>query len=81
MRRLRIEDMFGRMTDPVSSNPEKDPDDWTTGEEPMTGPQRSYLSTLAQEAGEAPPTDDLTKAAASKRIDELQDRTGRTGGR
>lgn len=73
--------MFGRMTDPVSSSPEKDPDDWTTGEEPMTGPQRSYLSTLAQEAGEAPPADGLTKAAASKRIDELQDRTGRTGGR
>jgi Protein of unknown function (DUF3072) len=47
----------------------------------MSGPQRSYLNTLAQEAGEDPPADDLTKAAASKRIDELQDRTGRTGGR
>jgi len=81
MRGLRIEDMFGPMTDPLSNNAEKDPDDWTTGEEPMTGPQRSYLSTLAQEAGEAPPAGDLTKAAASKRIDELQDRTGRTGGR
>jgi hypothetical protein len=45
----------------------------------MTGPQRSYLSTLAQEAGEEPPPDDMTKAGASKRIDELQERTGRSG--
>ena len=55
---------------------EKDPDDWTTGDEPMTGPQQSYLETLAREAGEDVP-DDLTKAEASKRIDELQDETGR----
>jgi len=54
----------------------KDPDDWTTGDEPMTGPQESYLATLAQEAGEDVP-DDLTKAEASKRIDELQEQTGR----
>ncbi|HEU5084973.1 MAG TPA: DUF3072 domain-containing protein [Acidimicrobiales bacterium] len=54
----------------------KDPDDWTTGDEPMTGPQESYLQTLAQEAGEDVP-DDLTKAEASKMIDELQDETGR----
>ncbi|MDT7554531.1 MAG: hypothetical protein QOI16_3067, partial [Pseudonocardiales bacterium] len=39
----------------MSSNPEKDPEDWTTGDEPMTGPQRSYLHTLAQQAGEEPP--------------------------
>jgi hypothetical protein len=57
-------------------NPEKDPDDWTTGDEPMTGPQRSYLRTLCQEAGETF-DDSLTKAEASKRIDELQRRTGR----
>lgn len=55
----------------------KDPDDWTTGDEPMTGPQQSYLETLAREAGEDVP-DDLTKAEASKRIDELQDETGRS---
>jgi hypothetical protein len=55
---------------------EKDPDDWTTGDEPMTGPQESYLQTLAHEAGEPPPRD-LTKADASKRIEELQERTGR----
>jgi len=69
------------MTEAVSSNPEKDPDDWTTGDEPMTGPQRSYLHTLAQQVGEQPPADDISKAEASKRIDELQERTGRSGGR
>lgn len=57
-------------------NPEKDPSDWVTGDEPATGPQLSYLQTLAQEAGEEVPTD-ITKAEASRRIDELQDKTGR----
>jgi hypothetical protein len=54
----------------------KDPDEWTTGEEAMTAPQESYLHTLAHEAGEDVP-DSLTKAEASKLIDELQRRTGR----
>jgi hypothetical protein len=54
----------------------KDPDRWVTGEEPMTGAQASYLETLAREAGEEPQKD-LSKAEASKRIDELQERTGR----
>jgi hypothetical protein len=74
--------MADRRTQPDAEqgNPIKDPDDWTTGEEPMTGAQRSYLGTLAQEAGEEAETE-LTKAEASKRIDELQHRTGRgTGG-
>lgn len=57
-------------------NAEKDPTDWVTGDEPMTGPQRSYLSTLAQEAGRELPAD-LTKAQASEMIDELQQQTGR----
>jgi DUF3072 family protein len=57
-------------------NPAKDPDDWVTGDEPLTGPQASYLSTLAQEAGEDVP-EGLTKAEASRRIEELQERTGR----
>jgi len=61
------------------SNTVKDPDDWTTGDEPMTGAQQSYLHTLATEAGETVP-DDLSKAEASKRIDELQERTGRGKG-
>ena len=58
------------------SNTVKDPDEWTTGDEPMTGAQRSYLHTLAQEAGEEI-DDNLTKAEASKKIDELQEKTGR----
>jgi hypothetical protein len=58
------------------SNMEKDPDDWTTGDEPMTGAQRSYLKTLSEEAKE-PFEEDMTKADASKRIDELQQMTGR----
>ncbi len=61
----------------VVPTPQKDPDRWVTGDEPMTGPQASYLNTLATEAGEEPPPDDLTKAEASKRIDALQEETGR----
>jgi hypothetical protein len=65
------------MADPApNETPEKDPDDWVTGDEPMTGPQRSYLETLAQEAGEEL-DETLTKAEASQRIDDLQARTGR----
>lgn len=60
----------------VPATAEKDPDDWTTGDEPMTGAQKSYLQTLAQEAGEELPAE-LSKADASKAIDELQERTGR----
>jgi glucose-6-phosphate isomerase len=58
------------------SNTVKNPDDWTTGSEEMTGAQRSYLQTLSQEAGEEL-NEDLTKAEASKKIDELQHKTGR----
>jgi hypothetical protein len=60
----------------LNQDPSKDPADWTTGDEPITGPQRSYLGTLAQEAGEEVP-DDLTKAEASRLIEELQQKTGR----
>ena len=58
------------------SNMEKDPADWVTGDEPMTGAQRSYLKTLSEEAKQ-PFDDTLTKAEASRRIDELQQITGR----
>jgi len=58
------------------SNTVKDPDDWTTGAEPMTGAQHSYLKTLSDEAGEEFDPN-LSKADASKRIDELQHKTGR----
>lgn len=56
---------------------EKPVEEWVTGEEPMTGPQRSYLQTLAHEAGEDLPEDELTKAAASELIQRLQRATGR----
>lgn len=59
-----------------NSNTVKDPDEWTTGGEPMTGAQKSYLKTLSDEAGEEL-DENLTKAEASKRINELQHKTGR----
>jgi hypothetical protein len=58
------------------SNLEKDPQEWKSGDEPMTDAQASYLKTLSDEAGE-PFDDKLSKADASKRIDELQRKTGR----
>ena len=54
----------------------KDPSDWVTGDEPMTAAQKSYLDTLAREAGEQLPAD-LTKAQASEHIERLQQQTGR----
>ena len=60
----------------VSTRPERPTDEWVTGDEPMTGPQQSYLHTLAQEAGEEVP-ENLTKAAASDEIERLQAETGR----
>lgn len=62
--------------DAAAPNRIKDPDEWSTGEEPMTAAQESYLNTLASEAGEEVESG-LTKAEASKRIDELQAKTGR----
>ncbi len=62
--------------EPAATNVEKDPADWVTGEEPMTGAQASYLRTLSEEAGE-PFDESQSKAEASRRIDELQERTGR----
>ncbi len=70
------------MTDNPKQNPDpnsnavKDPENWTTGDEPMTGAQQSYLHTLAEQAGEEV-SDDLTKAEASERIEALQQKTGR----
>jgi hypothetical protein len=67
------------MTDPKRSDAptaQKDPENWVTGDEPMTGPQASYLQTLAQEAGEDV-DDSLSTAQASERIEELQAKTGR----
>jgi DUF3072 family protein len=63
-------------TEDQQSNMLKDPDEWKTGDEDMTGAQRSYLQTLADEAGEEVDLN-LTKAEVSKRIEELQQKTGR----
>jgi hypothetical protein len=68
--------MMSRTVSP-QDNPAKDPDDWTTGDEPMTGPQRSYLQTLAREAGREVDLDGVSKADASRLIDELQAVSGR----
>lgn len=69
------------MSDPqVTPNPEKDTKDWATGDEPITGPQQSYLRTLSQEAGEDLDLENLTKAQASEAIERLQGKTGRQGG-
>jgi len=69
-------DILGGPRPDPTTTASKDPEDWVTGDEPMTGPQRSYLDTLAREAGEELPGD-LTKAQASEHIDRLQGVTGR----
>ena len=61
---------------PQGSSTEKDPSDWVTGDEPMTGAQRSYLDTLARQAGEEIPAD-INKAEASEQIDRLRKETGK----
>jgi len=67
---------IGASTPEPGSGLDRDPDEWATGEEPMTSAQRSYLDTLAREAGEELPAD-LTKAEASKHIDRLQNKSDR----
>ncbi len=69
-------DTLGSATPEPSGNPERDPADWVTGDEPMTDAQRSYLDTLAREAGEEIPAD-ITKAEASQHIDRLQKKSKR----
>jgi len=65
-----------KQADNPPGNAAKDPDRWVTGDEPMTGAQASYLQTLAEEA-DADVDGDLTKAEASKTIDQLREATGR----
>ena len=73
------DDQTAEIPPPIpEQNAEKPTDDWVTGDEPMTGPQASYLETLCREAGEEFDPK-LSKADASKRIDELQAKTGRGG--
>jgi hypothetical protein len=57
-------------------NTQKDPDDWKSGDEPATGAQQAYMQTMASEVDESVPKD-LTKAEASKKIEELREKTGR----
>ena len=68
--------MADQTPDTTASNTEKDPAEWVTGDEPMTGAQQSYLNTLCDEANE-PFDPEISKADASRRIDELQQETGR----
>jgi hypothetical protein len=73
------EDEVNPKIDPApNSNTEKEPDDWVSGDDPMTGAQASYLKNLSEVCGEPDAfTSDLTKAEASKRIDALKSRRGR----
>ncbi|WP_375388277.1 DUF3072 domain-containing protein [uncultured Amnibacterium sp.] len=64
---------------PEKSSTEKDPSDWVTGDEPATGAQKSYIDTLARQAGEQIPAD-ISKAEASETIERLQEETGRGQG-
>ena len=67
-----------KVAPPPLSNIEKDPDDWVSGDEPMTGAQASYLKTLSEQVGDSEAfSPSLTKAEASKRIDSLKSRLER----
>ena len=68
--------MKNQTTDAPQSEAIKDPDEWKTGDDPATPSQLSYLQTLATQAGEEAPREDLTKAEASKRIDDLREKAG-----
>lgn len=65
-----------KLDDDPPTNTRKDPENWVSGDDPMTGAQGSYLTTLAEEAGEAPPDAGLSKAEASQAIDALRDELG-----
>lgn len=66
-----------KLEDHPGSNTEKDPSNWVSGDDPMTGAQASYLTTLCEEAGEDSPPESLSKAEASQRIDALKAALGR----
>ena len=70
------QEMLGAPREGDAGTTAKDPGDWVTGDEPMTGAQRSYLDTLARQAGEEIPAD-ITKAEASEQIDRLRKETGK----
>ncbi|WP_025036167.1 DUF3072 domain-containing protein [Bradyrhizobium sp. DOA9] len=60
----------------MADNTRKDPKDWVSGDDPMTGAQESYLKTLAEQAHDSPPADELTKAEASELIDKMRQKAG-----
>lgn len=60
----------------MADNTQKDPKDWVSGDDPMTGAQESYLKTLAEQAHQTPPKEDLTKAEASELIDKMRQKAG-----
>jgi hypothetical protein len=66
--------MSNPKTEPTD-NTKKDPDEWVSGDDPMTGAQASYLKTLCEQAGTPEAfNDDLTKAQASKLIDDMREK-------
>ncbi|KQO01967.1 hypothetical protein ASF21_10535 [Arthrobacter sp. Leaf234] len=75
-RGTHMADTLGSPTSEPDGGFERDPSDWVTGDEPMTAAQRSYLDTLAREAGEEIPAD-INKAEASEHIDRLQGKSKR----
>ncbi|MCA1530425.1 DUF3072 domain-containing protein [Bradyrhizobium yuanmingense] len=60
----------------MADNTRKDPNDWVSGDDPMTGAQESYLKTLAEQAHQDLPKDELTKAEASELIDKMRQKAG-----
>ena len=60
----------------MADNTQKDPKDWVSGDDPMTGAQESYLKTLAEQAHEGLPKEELTKAEASELIDKMRQKAG-----
>jgi hypothetical protein len=70
------EEILGSTANDPANPAAKDPADWVTGDEPITASQKSYLNTLATEAGEEISAD-ITKAEASEHIERLQEKTGR----
>ncbi len=79
LRRSSSRPRLEHMSEPTANDDrsaQKDPSDWVTGDEPATGAQKSYLSTLARQAQEDVPAE-LTKAEASQKIEELKEKTGR----
>lgn len=60
----------------MADNTQKDPKDWVSGDDPMTGAQESYLKTLAEQAHQDPPAEDLSKAEASELIDKMRQKAG-----